>query len=396
MPVAPRGHRSCDVPRLAVTAPPIRRTVLGLLGAGTLAAVGVTASPAAARTGAGLSRTVAFRGRHQAGIVTAPQRHLQLLAFDVTTPHAAALARLLVRWTSVAAGATGGSARVSVTFGVGPTLFVRNGRGRFGLAPRRPDALVPLPRFTGDSLDLDRCHGDIVLQVCGDDRSTVRSTAARLVHVADGRARVRWSQAGARAPGPLPRNRFGFHDGNANIADDDVAALDEHVWVPSGPRWLRGGTYLVVRRIRMDLEQWQAETVADQERTIGRFKDSGAPLSGGGPATPVDLTATDASGELLEPPTSHVAVAHPDHNHGVRLLRRGYTYDDGVSARGRPDAGLVFCAFTTNPGRRFVPMQRRLARFDALGRYVVGTGSAVFALPRGLTGSTTWADQVLG
>jgi len=379
-----------------VIPPPSRRTVLGLLGAGALTGLGAAAGPARAHDGTGSSPVVGLTGRHQAGIVTSPQRHLHFLAFDVTTSSRAQLARLLADWTHVAASRSGGATRLSVTFGVGPGLFCGNGRDRFGLSGGRPAPLVALPRFTGDSLEPARAASDIALQVCGDDWPTVRAATRTLVAAAGDRARLRWDQWGARAPGPHPRNRFGFHDGTANIALDDRAALDHHVWVSSGPRWMHGGTYLVVRRLRMDVEQWQAETVDEQQRTIGRFKHTGAPLSGGDATSPVDLTATDPGGALLEPPHCHVVVAHPDNNHGVRILRRGYTYDDGVGAFGRHDAGLFFCAFTRHPGRRFVPMQQRLARFDALSRYVVGTASAVYAVPRGLSASTTWADQILG
>ena len=56
---------------------------------------------------------------------------------------------------SVAAGDSGealglGTARLTVTFGFGPGLFVKDGKDRYGLAARRPAALADLPRFNGE------------------------------------------------------------------------------------------------------------------------------------------------------------------------------------------------------------------------------------------------------
>jgi deferrochelatase/peroxidase EfeB len=345
-------------------------------------------------TGPATASTRSVGHGRQGGIVTPPQRHLRFVAFDVTVRHRLALRDLLDDWHEVATSGAGRAGGLTVTYGVGPGLFAAS-RSALGLG-HRPTRLTDLPAFTGDSLEPRRCHGDVGLQICGDDAAQVRAVAGRLTRRAAGRARLRWLQDGARGPGRFPRNRFGFHDGNGNLDVTDPTVLRRHVWVDSGPDWLRGGTYLVVRRFRMDVEQWHAESSAEQEQVIGRHRLSGAPLSGGDATTPLDLTATDAAGALLEPVHSHVVVAHPSHNDGVQLLRRGYSFDDGVDQWGRLDTGLFFCAFTNDPPGCFVPMQRRLARLDALGRYVTGTGSAVFAIPRGTPAGQTWGDQLLG
>ena len=59
---------------------------------------------------------------------------------------------------------------------------------------------------------------------------------------------------------------------------------------------------------------------------------------------------------------SHVRLAHPSHNGGARMLRRGYNFTDGNDSLGRLDAGLFFVAFVRDPRTGFIPIQDALAR----------------------------------
>ena len=155
--------------------------------------------------------------------------------------------------------------------------------------------------------------------------------------------------------------------------------MREHVWLAAGdgPAWLHGGTYLVARRIRMLIESWDRASLADQEQTIGRLKASGAPIGGQAEDDPVDPKAL--------PPDSHVRLARPDENGGVRILRRGYSFTDGMDTRlGQLDAGLFFISFQRDPLRQFGALQERLGRGDALNEYIRHTGSALFAVPAGI------------
>ncbi|BDO41495.1 peroxidase [Cellulomonas sp. NTE-D12] len=403
-----------------------RRAFLGL-GSGVLAAGAVGAAGFEVGRRAAVERlpgspagTHPFTGPHQAGIVTPAQDRLYLAAFDVTTTSRDEVVGLLRRWTTIAARLTQGlsagplgpvsgpydappddtgealglpPARLTVTFGFGRSLFVGDGAARhdrFGLAARLPDGLVELPHFAGDALDPTRSGGDLVVQACSDDQQVAVHAVRNLSRAAFGAATIRWTQLGygrtssTSTAQQTPRNLFGFKDGTANVMAEDTEALAQHVWVPSGEAWLAGGSYLVARRIRMSIETWDRASLREQEAVVGRTKGEGAPLSGGTERTEPDLAATGPGGSRLVPADSHVRLAHPSTNGGVRMLRRGYTFTDGNDALGRLDAGLMFLAFVRDPRTHYVPMQTALARSDAMGEYVQHTGSGLYAVPAGL------------
>jgi deferrochelatase/peroxidase EfeB len=183
-----------------------------------------------------------------------------------------------------------------------------------------------------------------------------------------------------------------------NVKAESTAALGQHVWVApdDDPRaaWLAGGSYLVARRVNMEIEVWDRQSLGDQEGFIGRSKAEGAPLSGGEEFTHPDFHAKGSDGTPLVPRTSHVAVVHPDHNHGAKMLRRGYNFVDGSNALGGLDAGLFFLAFVRDPRTDFIPVQQRMAQHDALAEYLSFTSSALFAVPPG-AGEGEYVGQAL-
>jgi deferrochelatase/peroxidase EfeB len=278
-----------------------------------------------------------------------------------------------------------GAGRLTLTFGFGPGLFEKDGKARFGLEGRRPDALIDLPHFPGDDLQPGRTGGDIVVQACADDPQVAVHAVRNLVRIAHGTAAVRWSQLGfgrtsSTTPAQqTPRNLFGFKDGTANAVSD--------VWVRpgDGPAWLVDGSYLVVRRIAMLIEQWDRTSLQEQEQTIARHKGSGAPLGLRHERDPLRPAAL--------PVASHVRQAHPDSNGGAEMLRRGYSFVDGSDGLGHLDAGLFFLAFVRDPAA-FVTVQRRLAAHDAMNEYVRHTGSALFAVLPGVQRGS-WLGQGL-
>lgn len=367
-----------------------RRAVLASgVVAGTAVAVG--GAVALTRDGDQQQATdVAFHGVHQAGIATPAQARVELIALDLTTASAAEVQQVFRTWTDLAAGTFASTAdadlfaqpaRLTATWGIGPGFLPA-----IGLRRLQPDGLAPLPAFSKDRLQKRWTGGDLFLQV-GSDDAVVAATAARhLVAAADGVAEVRWWQRGFSSTSR--RNLMGQIDGTANLAVDDPL-FDETVWAAdTQPEWLRGGSYVALRRIRMDLDAWNAMTVEQQERVIGRFKDSGAPLNGTEEADPVDLSAQTPERELVIPADAHVRLSNPQNTRGARIQRRSFSYDDGSDG-----AGLLFMAWQADPRTGFIPVQARLDVGDALNRFTVAEGSALFACfpgcePGGYVGET--------
>ncbi len=422
---------------------PYRRGFLA--GAGTMLAAGVASAASeiraasAATNNADMDRGAAaeaagaepFHGLHQAGIATAQQSHTCLAIFDLTARKRQDVVALLRAWTDaaarMAAGQTAGAlpedrvavapdsaaalglppARLTFTFGFGPGLFVKDGVDRYGLAARRPEALIDLPKFQGDELDPSRTGGDLSVQACADDPQVAFHAMMQMAALAYGTAQLRWTQTGftgAFAPGTTPRNLMGFKDGTNNPSPTDASRVGsadvprgfaEVVWVgQDGPAWLRGGSYAVIRRIRISLEHWNRTEVDFQEETVGRHKYSGAPLGAKNEFDPLDLDAADKDGNPVIPELSHARLAAPASNDGAQIFRRAYSFNDPatfLAERWPPwrqgtlfDAGLLFIAYQTDPRTGFVRIFETMAKMDALNQFTTHVGSGIFAVPRGV------------
>jgi dye decolorizing peroxidase len=350
-------------------------------------------------------RRVAFHGVHQAGIADRAQARGHFLAFDLLpAANLTGLRALLRRWTDLAAGLTqgdpvgdddlvaagSGPASLTVTVGFGPSLF-----DRVPFDPRlRPAALAQVPAFRTDRLDPARSGGDLLVQVGADDALVAFHAARTLTRAAteSGVVRTRWRMAGFNtSPGAraderaTPRNLMGQIDGTNNPRPG-TAAFDSAVFVGprTSPAWLRNGSYLVFRRIRMLLDNWDRLDRATQERVVGRRKDTGAPLTGGVEHTPADFAAQNPAGGFVIPPDAHIRLARSDANDGAVMLRRSFSYDDGSRPDGTPDAGLLFAAWQADPAAGFVRVQQHLVGGgDALGHFIEHESSAVFAAPGG-------------
>jgi len=431
---------------------PSRRSLLrgGLLaGAGAVGGglAGGVAGRATAAAADPADQPEAFRGAHQAGILTNTQRQTVLAAFDLTTSNRGDLVAMLKAWTKLAgalaagqsvtvpiytppgggganayADATGGSTtddsleayglgpnRLTLTVGFGRTAFrTSDGQDRFGISSQLPQALIDLPHFAGDEIAAADSDGDLFLQACADDPQVAFHAVRSIARIAPDVATLRWTQLGFSPDntGGTPRNLMGFKDGTMNSNVHPPASLQATVWAgPEGPAWMHGGSYLVYRRIRITLEHWDRLPPSLQEQVIGRQKLNGAPLGQPGEFSPLDLDQRDADGDPVIPANAHVRLAAPQTNNGAVIVRRAFSYNNGTTPfteRWPPwrqaleyDAGLLFLAYQKDPRTGFLPIFTRLAELDALSQFTTHTASAVFAIPPGISGPGDWIGRSL-
>ncbi|WP_136707475.1 Dyp-type peroxidase [Agromyces sp. H66] len=362
------------------------------------ASAGGEASPAASVVASATTvgdAVVPFHGEHQAGIETTPQAHALFIALDLLDGvDGAALRRLMRILSDDAARLTRGEpaladsepelalvpARLTVTFGFGPGFVARAGA-------TAPSWLRPLPAFAIDRLQSAWSDGDLLIQLGADDPVTLAHAARMLLKDARAFGTVRWSQrgfrraAGAEASGTTMRNLFGQVDGTVNPAPGSADFADV-VWIGDGPRWLEGGTGMVLRRIAMDLDGWDRVDRPGREFAVGRRLDTGAPLTGEAEHDEPDFGAVSKLGFPVISEVSHLRRSRSD-DPRERIFRRGYNYDDAPVGSSVSDAGLLFAAYQADVDLQFVPIQRRLDEADLLNEWTTPIGSAVFAIPPG-------------
>jgi deferrochelatase/peroxidase EfeB len=429
-----------------------------VLGAGALGAIvgaeaeagsranGATQSAsAAAQTrialGDELATRVPFDAPHQAGILTPAPAQATFVALDAIAPDRGTLAAALESLSTRARSLTQGDAvgaeelddpppdsgilgpinapdELTVTIAFGASLF----DGRYGLGTLRPKRLERMPNFPNDELDPARSHGDLLLSVCAGQRDTVTHTVRELLRAVAGHLTPRWRidgfQSARRGPTPAnsPRNLFAFRDGTANPDVNDASLMDELIWLPpasppatqptrtpatgpaprgSGePSWASGGTYQVLRTIRMHVEFWDRVGMFEQQNMIGRNRASGAPL-GGTEEFENPRYDLDPEGKRI-PLNAHIRLANPRtaQTADQRILRRGYNYDRGLDVAGDLDQGLVFVAFNQDIRRQFATIQARLVE-EPMIDYITPVGGGYFFAPPGARGPGDWVGSGL-
>lgn len=345
---------------------------------------------------------VNFYGSHQSGIATETQSHLYFVSLNSLTKSQSELQDLFKLWTALSVRLMNGdlvadlssngfvppkdtgeakgldASNLTLTFGVGPSLFEKT---ELGISQKKPKELADLPHFPKDQLDQAFTGGDLCIQACADDPQVAFHAVRNLIRAASGKVTLKWSQAGFNSypvkdnKKQTPRNLFGFKDGTGNLNTKDPKELDAVVWIQPGESasWLSGGTYLVARRIQMHLETWDRTALNAQEATFGRHRDSGAPFE---KQNEFDEFGHTADGKENIPEDSHVHLARATK---ARIFRRSFSYSSGIiDSTGTYDAGLMFISFQNDP-KQFIDIQNSFGRADKLNEYITHRGSALFA-----------------
>lgn len=330
---------------------------------------------------------ISFYGEHQAGITTPMQKNIYFVVLDLHSTDKEEVIQMFKDWTDYSSKLVDGELvkkdgsnallppsdtgetvglnpyRLTLTFGVSADFLKK-----MGLEKKRPKEFRDLPPFPKEQLQEKYTGGDIVIQACADDEQVAFHAVRNLVRKARNTVTMKWSQSGFAAIGDrmsTPRNLFGFKDGTANVTKEKD--FDKVIWTDSDD-WMKGGTYMAVRRIQMFLETWDRTNLQEQENTFGRYKESGAPFGKKDEFDEVDL-------DLL-PVDSHVRLAKEVNK---PIYRRSYSYSDGIVEKtGQFDTGLLFLAFQKNPDS-FVKVQTNLGAQDKMNEYVTHIGSGLFA-----------------
>jgi deferrochelatase/peroxidase EfeB len=356
---------------------------LGAAGLG--AAEGRAAEPAA----------FPFDGPHQAGVINSTAGQATFASLDAIASTrgelASALQALTARARDLSQGATvrlgevddppadsgtlgprSAADRLAFTIGFGASLYDE----RYGLA--KPAGLSTMPAFPDDDLDPARSHGDVMLQIVAGSRDTVVHALRELMRPVRDALALRWTIDGFMGN---RRNLFGFVDGTANPDPNTI-------WTPDG------GTFQVVRVIRMHVEFWDRVGLREQETMIGRDRGTGAPL-GGSHERQDPRYDLDPKGERIAL-DAHIRLANPrtPETEPQRILRRGFNYHRGVDAAGQLDQGLIFVAYNRDIENGFAKVQKRLAG-EPLADYVTPVGGGYFSVPPGTRGPSDWIGSGL-
>jgi putative iron-dependent peroxidase len=204
--------------------------------------------------------------------------------------------------------------------GIGDALWTR----LFGADAPRPVGLHPFAALDGPVHHAPSTPGDLLFHLRAHRLDLCFELAQRLMDRLRGIATVVDEVHGFRSFDE--RDLLGFVDGTETLAGarpSDVIIGDED---PA----FAGGSYVIVQKYVHDLRRWDAMTVEDQERTIGRTKLS-------------DIELPDD----VKPPDSHVALTTITDPDGTE--RRMVRYNMPFGRVGAEEFGTYFIGYARTP-----------------------------------------------
>jgi putative iron-dependent peroxidase len=177
--------------------------------------------------------------------------------------------------------------------GIGSALWAR----LFAVNTSRPKDLHPFPGFTGSKHTAPSTPGDLLFHIRAHRLDLCFELATRLTDRLDGAAKVIEEVHGFRSFDE--RDLLGFVDGTEN--PEGQAAIDAVAITTDDDRTHAGGSYVIVQKYVHDMNTWNALSVEEQERVIGRTKLD-------------DIELPDD----VKPSNSHVALNTIEDENGVQ------------------------------------------------------------------------------
>ncbi|MGO9820690.1 MAG: Dyp-type peroxidase [Solirubrobacteraceae bacterium] len=190
----------------------------------------------------------------------------------------------------------------------------------------RPGSLRPFPGFVGARHTAIATPGDLLFHIRAHRMDLCFELAERLMSRLAGSARVVDEVHGFRSFDE--RDLLGFVDGTEN--PEGAAAAAAVLIGDEDPRFA-GGSYAVVQKYVHDLSAWDALSIEDQERAIGRTKLS-------------DIELPDE----LKPADSHVALNTivDDDGEEHQIMR----FNMPFGSVGAQEFGTYFIGYASDPG----------------------------------------------
>ena len=246
--------------------------------------------------------------------------------------------------------------------------------------------------------------GDLVLQLSAGHADTVLHALRDIARHTRGGMQAAWRIDGFASP-PRPAGTdaaqpAGLHGRHRQPGRDEPGQMDSLVWVQPDaagePAWTAGGSYQVVRLIRMLVEFWDRVTITEQENMIGRRRDTGAPLDG--------KPSIDATPRLRAGPDRRRHPAHRAHPAGQPAdpadRRQPHpapraTTTTGASTRSATwTSGPIFTCYQQDIKRQFEAVQKRLIDEPLVDYISPFGGGYFFALP-GVRDATDYFGRTL-